>query len=194
MGLWSNSVPVPELVTPPTTEPVSRDEAKNHCRIDWSDEDDQVDAWISAAREYFEASLDRQLAEAQWALKLEGFWPYALELPYPPLVSVDEITYIDINAAEQTLSPSIYQVVTSVTPGQVVLAYAKFWPVTRVQPESVTVTYTAGPSSASELVRHGIKLLVGHWYANREAVTMGSPMTVPLAVDSIIQTCRSYRF
>lgn len=36
-------------------------------------------------------------------------------------------------------------------------------------------------------VEHAILLLVGHWYANREAVVVGnSPTAVPLAVDRLL--------
>lgn len=36
-------------------------------------------------------------------------------------------------------------------------------------------------------VEHAILLLVGHWYANREAVVVGvAPSAVPLAVDRLL--------
>jgi len=35
-------------------------------------------------------------------------------------------------------------------------------------------------------------LLIGHWYANREAVSVGGPVETPLAVDSLLQPYRIY--
>lgn len=54
------------------------------------------------------------------------------------------------------------------------------------------VLVEAAPSGPEEMaltpdVEQAILLLVGHWYANREAVVIGgAPSTVPLAVDRLL--------
>ena len=60
----------------------------------------------------------------------------------------------------------------------------------------VTVTYTAGYAAGEEpqSLIQAMLLLVGHFYANREAVTLGgtssAPQEVPLAVESL---CNQHR-
>lgn len=38
-----------------------------------------------------------------------------------------------------------------------------------------------------EPIKHAIKLLVGHWYKNREATTETKQQEIPHAVDALIQ-------
>lgn len=43
-------------------------------------------------------------------------------------------------------------------------------------------------------LRHAQLLLIGHFYANREAVSYGSPSKLPLGFEYIIQQHKSYDF
>lgn len=61
------------LVTPPTVEPLSLDEAKKHLRIDYPDEDDNITDAIVTARERIELETGLQLLTATWELWLPGF-------------------------------------------------------------------------------------------------------------------------
>lgn len=42
------------------------------------------------------------------------------------------------------------------------------------------------------MARHAILLLVGHWYASREAVSYGTPKTLPLGYDYLVANLRNY--
>lgn len=188
--------PTPELVTAPTAEPVSLAELKHHCKVDLDDDDGLLRALGAAAREWMETALDRQLVTATWKVRYDRFPGSYWELPYPPLVSAT-IAYKDTALVAQTLSSSVYNVVTWQTPGAIELKNGQAWPATGIAPDAVTVTFVAGygvPSAVSDLVKAGIKLLAGHWYANREAVTDGQAMSLPLGVDHIVAATRAYRF
>jgi uncharacterized phiE125 gp8 family phage protein len=201
----------PVLIDGPDNEPVSLTEAKSHLRVDADTEDDLISGLIAAAREWFEIALDRSLAQATWELRLPYCWQwqsrlashvshylsrgYVLELPYPPLQSVESIKYLDLDGVQQTFSEDAYEVVTSATPGYVVLVAGQSWPLTAVDPEAMVVQFIAGQAAddVSKLIKAGIKLLVGHWYAHRESV--GASMSeIPQTVQTIVQSCRSYRF
>lgn len=72
---------------------------------------------------------------------------------------------------------------------------ARVWPVGRwgvSGPLRLRATYTGEPS-APDPVQLAVKLLVGHWYENREAVVIdrgSAPHTVPMAVDRLLAAYR----
>lgn len=42
------------------------------------------------------------------------------------------------------------------------------------------------------MARHAILLLIGHWYNSREAVSYGTPKTLPLGYDYLCANLRNY--
>jgi Phage gp6-like head-tail connector protein len=63
-----------ELVTAPVSEPVSLDEAKLHCRIEQTADDDYVTSLIEGAREFVERVTRRALITQSWRLIFDA-WP-----------------------------------------------------------------------------------------------------------------------
>jgi len=138
--------------------------------------------------------LDRQLCTATWTLKLDSFPPADyIELPRPPLATVTSVKYYDLAGTQQTFSSGKYTVDTHSEPGRVVLNYGESWPSIRSQSQAVEVIYTAGygadDTSVPEALQCALRLLVGHFNENREAVLTGTiSKTVELAVDALLQT------
>lgn len=187
------------LVEAPESEPVSLDEAKNHSRVD-SDltADDSLieDTLIPSAREYLERQTRRQLVTATWKLYLDNFPEWEIELPLPPLQSVDEVKYVDLDGVMQTLDEDAYEVDVSSCPGRLAPAYGEVWPASREKMGAVEITFTAGygePADVPASLRRAILELVAHAYRNREAVDPESLKPVPLAVESTIRTFKVYR-
>lgn len=167
--------------TAPGAEPVSRDEAKAHCHIeaDFTEDDDLIDALIASARESCEAMTRRQLIEATYELRLSGFPDCDfIELPKPPLVSIESIEYIDWDGITQTLSTDVYEADPYTTPGRAILKYGQDWPVTRDQRNAVVISFTAGYGEAGAdvpaLLRQGMLMRIAHWYENREESISGT--------------------
>lgn len=175
----------------PATEPVSLTEAKAQCRIDGTAENDLLTALIAAARTHLEEITWRALITQTWRLTLRGFptCNAPIYLPRPPLIAVSSITYVDTAGTTQTLASGDYTVDAAAEPGTIEPAWGLSWPLTRDQPAAVTITYTAGFGNAaavpSDLV-HALKLLIGHWSENREAVAEGGLTEVPLAVQALV--------
>src|SRR6185436_3596478 len=97
----------------------------------------------------------------------------SLLLPYPPLQSIDNLTYVDGGGSLRTLDAAAYLVRTAETPGEVVPAYGTAWPAARPQPDAVTIEFTCGygaPDAVPEAIRRAVLLVVGTLYANRETV------------------------
>lgn len=212
--MWA--IPTPTLVSL-SGEPLTLAEAKLFTRQDIPDDDTLLTSLITAARQWFEVACDRQFMTARWEVKLPGFspdsagyggWPVAawsdgwngsglpyarVELPYPPLVSVESVQYMPMGSTTlTTLATTVYNVVTTRTPGFVELGWDQVWPVTQPHPEAVVIDYTAGygdETAVPELVKQGIKLLVAHWYDHR-----GDTADVPPAVERIAWAAAAHRF
>jgi uncharacterized phiE125 gp8 family phage protein len=168
------------IVTPPNAEPVSLEEAKLHVRADGDAEDSLIEGIITSAREYCETYTRRALATQTVEAYLDAF-PRTeyIELPRPPLQSVVSVVCKDIAGSETTLVENEdYLVDLESSIGSIVLPYGKNWPsVTSYPINPIKIRLTAGYSTGipiPKMVKQAMLLLIGHWYANREAVLTGS--------------------
>lgn len=183
------------LVTGPTAEPVSLTEAKVHLNEDGTSDDTNITALIATAREDCESFQRRAYVTQTWDLTLDK-WPDSdsIELPLPPLQSISFVKYVDKDGNETTWDSSNYFAAVKGEPGRLVLAYGKSWPSTTLRPaEAITVRFVAGYGAATvvpKMVKQAMLLLVGHWYANREAVMAarqgGSALPVPFGVEALL--------
>lgn len=181
------------LVTAPVLEPISLQEAKDHMRVDHTDDDMLVVSLITAAREYSEMVMSRSIITQTWDVYLDAFAD-KMKLPVPPLQSVDSIKYIDTEGVEQTLDIGVYTVNTSAMPGYVSLAYKQSWPSIRDIDNAVTIRITSGyGDSAADVpapVKQAMLLLIGHLYENREASQSVQVHNLPLGYDALIYPYR----
>lgn len=183
-----------KLVTPPATEPLSLQEARDHLRVWSSDEDNYIQGLITAGRQWCETQLRRSLVTATWRETFARLPACGvIELSRPPLIAVTEFVYIDANGAQQEVDDELYDVDTGSEPGRIVRGYEKTWPIVRttgvVAP--VSVTYTAGYGDAAavpEAIKSAMKLAIGHWYENREMVAAGSKVVVSRSAECLLAT------
>lgn len=167
-----------KVVVAPSVEPVSLEDAKNHCRIDGIEDDALIDALIIAARESAEHETGRALCTQTRELVLDAF-PEAFVLRGSPVQSVISVKFIDINGAEQTLDPADTLLDKDSEPGYLVPAYGKSWPSTFALPNAVRVQYVCGYSTVPESIKAWIKLAVGTMYAQRETVGSNQSAALP---------------
>src|SRR5689334_22352804 len=99
------------IVTPPGSEPVTLQEAKDWCRGPTSADDTLITSLITVARRYVEKITSRALITQTWDYWLDCFpgsnwymlrtvmpalWDcWELRVPRPPLQSISSIKYID---------------------------------------------------------------------------------------------------
>lgn len=193
-------------VTPPSVEPVSLAEARVHLRQEAEEslpDDAQVEALITAAREWVEAHIGYVTVQRELKLHLDQF-PSGdtITLPRSKLISIDSVEYVDRNGDTQTWAASNYSADTASEEGRLLRAVGVEWPESRAQRQGVTITYTAGwpddgaspPDYAANVpkaIKQAMLLLVGHWYANRESVAIGTiTATVPQAVEFLLSPYR----
>lgn len=190
-----------QVVTPPIHEPVDLVEMKEFLRVTGSAEDRLISRLIVEAREQFDgryAWFNRALITQTWKLSLDHFplycerpevmWmrQFSIVVPLPPLQSVGSIQYVDGDGNLQTLDPSLYVVDTQSEPGEIAPAYGTIWPVTRWQPNAVTVVFTAGYGAATKVpeeIKVWMKQVVAYRYDNRSLLTQLPPTFYWLMAD-----------
>lgn len=187
------------LVTAPAVVAVSLAEAKEHLRVEADDHDDDflIQGLLDAAIATIDGpeGIGAAMVTQTWRLSLDCLFS-PIRVPIWPLRSVTGITYVDDDGATQTLSSSLYRVNTDRRPGVIERAYNASYPNVIARSGAVKITFTAGFGSLAadtpRDLRAAILLIVGHLYANREAVVIGSPVaTVPMAAEAILNRYRT---
>lgn len=187
-----------KVVTAPASEPITTAEAKLHCRVDLTDDDVPIAAWIVAAREEVERISGMALISQTLELVLPN-WPIGdrIELPRPPLTSVTSVKYKDKDGNETTWDSANYLAGVDSVPGVLVLAWNAVWPSVDLYPiEPIRIRYVAGFANAAAVpqsLKQAMLLLIGHWYENREAGgdTVGEKAGVAFGVDRLIASYRA---
>jgi uncharacterized phiE125 gp8 family phage protein len=188
----------PILITAPTAAPVTLEETKQHLRVDHSDEDALITALITAATGHLDGwrgVLRRALVTQTWRQSFPEMTNCGLRLDIAPVSSVASVTYYAPDGDTQTLAADQYQLLDDMSGGYVVPAVNAAWPATSTRADAVTVTYVAGAAVADvpPPLKVAILLLIGHWYANREAVITGTTAAaMPLAVDILTAPYRRF--
>jgi uncharacterized phiE125 gp8 family phage protein len=162
-----------KLITPPTAQAISLQEATLHLRVDGPDEDTLIAACIIAATQACEQATGRAIMPQTYELALDAF-PEAFELTRVPVANVVSLKYTDESGTLITLDSSLYSLDNTSDCGfaYVVPAFGEVWPTARAQINAVALRYTAGwPDAASvpESIKAWIKLQVGAMYENRQA-------------------------
>lgn len=162
-----------KLITPATELAASLADVKAHLRVDTTDEDTLITAYITAAAELAEQATGRALMPQTWELTLDAF-PEAFEITRVPAASITSLKYWDTTGTQQTLGTGLYTLDNTDDFGNayVVPVYGGVWPDTREQINAVALRYVAGYAAAANVpdsIKAWIKLQVGAMYENRQA-------------------------
>ena len=200
-------------------EPLTLADAKNYLKVPSTitADDALITDMITAARILCEAEQSRTYVSTQRLLTLDHFPPfdgwiapvifsilatgnafaqgtgnwaaYAVWFPYPPLISVDAISYVDFGGNTQALDPTPQGnrvIVQTGTPGLMTPVLGKIFPITKPQIGAVGITYTAGygttAAAAPSNVRMAMRYIVAQMYANRSTA---------FVVDDVIRSLLS---
>ena len=184
------------LLTPATTLPVTVEDLRAHSNITFSDDDPYLESLLWMATEAVEAKLQRQLMPATWGAYLDefdysGVWSnqvvafgdpsYApqqqngtggiIPLKINPVTSITSFTYVNTAGTTTALVDGTdYTLDKQSEPARLTPYYNKTWPVTRIQPNAIVITFVAGYASASVIpkrILHTIHFLAGELYVNR---------------------------
>jgi hypothetical protein len=75
---------------------------------------------------------------------------WAIVPPFPPCQSIDALNYLDPDANPVTMVPNVDYLIDIISnPARVTPMFGKFWPISRIQTNSVWIDYTAGYANAA---------------------------------------------
>lgn len=184
------------LVTPGTATVVSMAEAKAHLRVFHSDDDDYIADLVASVQDWLGGEnswLGRSVIPQVWELTLCAFPAGRIDLPRPPLVSVQTVRYTPVDGIEVALT-GFRTLDVGVSDGGFLLpALNGAWPVTNGEPGSVRTNFTCGYATVPPSVKRAALLLIGHWYENREAAGDVKIAELPMAVDALLFPYRNWQ-
>ncbi len=191
----------PERLTAPATDLVSMEEIRRHCRVASDDDqhDDDLSAYVLAASAYLDGRsgiLGRALISQGWRCAFSAFPAgRAICLMPGPVQAVTAVTYRQASDGAWTAISGVadWELLDDPAGALLYRPANEDWPdIADGYAEAVRVDFTAGygdqPADVPQQVIQATKLLVGHWFENREAVVVGSVTAgeLPLAVKALL--------
>lgn len=179
------------LVVAPIIEPLDLDEAKSHLKVDHTDEDALIDLYVRMARRYCEDVSRRAFCAQTWEMTLDA-WPSdaVVALSYPPLQSVETISYVDSDDATHTMPATDYGVDADSEPGRIYLKNGKSWPGGTLRPVAgVKIRFVAGyadVASIPEIYQLAVRWMLSLLYENRG----DNGLVVPGNLDAMLMMDR----
>jgi hypothetical protein len=152
----------------PSVEPITLAQAKQHMRVDFTEDDAYITALITASRQYVEKATNRAIFNRKMRMTLDYFpWPgwgtttgstandyfmhwyyrgLTIRLPKPATVSVESVSYIaNDGVTVVTIPPANYTVDVTSEPARISPTPGFTWPYQQNYiPGQVMVDFVAG--------------------------------------------------
>lgn len=186
--------PILTRTTSPASTIITLAEAKAHLNVDHDEDDAYITALVAAVDAHLDGphgAVGMALNQQTWTLVRSAAQGRAgVRLPVLPLIAVTGVIYLDPDQSAQTLPIDDLHWFAADTWAYVEPKHGETWPAMSGERDALRITFTAG-AGCPDPIKHAAKLLVGHWYANREAVNIGNITTeLPMAVNALIAGCR----
>lgn len=182
---------VTETVTPAAAEPLTAAEAtlRQQLRLDpaETEEDALLEALCATARAQVETLTGLRLITQTVRVVSDHFpGPRAL-LPVAPVSSIERIRYTDADGQLATLDASAYRLTRLGAASRLAPALGTAWPCLRAGGE-VEIDLEVGfgdPADVPADLMQAMRLMVGHLFLHREAVTEGAKIELPLGARAM---------
>ena len=179
--------PAVQVVTPPSSEPVTAAELYGHLKLNTGTaEYAQLEGFISAARELFEQHTGRAVLPTAFRQYLPALCR-PVELLRGPVTAVELVEYVDADGVDQELEG--WELDAATIPAVVYLPDGDYPAVSATRRRPAWVDFTAGWADAAAVpkaVATAIKLMAGHWYRFREAYTEVPLKDLPSGFQAIV--------
>lgn len=161
---------IPVRTVAPADPIVTLSDLKLHLRIDYDDDDALIGSYLAAAAAWldgYRGVLGRCVMPQTWQVVYGAAGTY--RLPFP------DVQTVTASAGTATLSSDCLGPLVTVT-----------------EAATVTMTVQCAPDILAS-VQQIVRLLVAHWFQNREAVSDGTMSEIPLSVDALLAPIRWVR-
>jgi uncharacterized phiE125 gp8 family phage protein len=178
--------------TEPTQLPVTLATAKEHLRVDHSDDDTYITGLIWAATRTIEDYTKKAISQTTFEQYMDE-WPekyIELVIGHDKDFTLQTIKYYREDGTLQTLSSTLYTLDSSYNPARI------YWNTTFSEPtrnddkKQIIVTFLAGNDISSNAIPYPVQqallLIIGHLYENRMAVTNTLNRELPMGVESLL--------
>lgn len=196
-----------KLVEAATVKPVTLEELKAHCRVDFADDDNSLSIYLDAAIEFVADCISQVLSPSVYRADLSRFWSGCFSVLASPVREITSVSYLDVNGSRVTVDPSLYRWKRTAEGAEITLLSAFIEPpVQSERDDAVQIEVSAGyddPAASGagddpdlmlpERAKQAILLLASAWYANREAVSQVDLKPIPFAIDALLAQLRIYR-
>ena len=188
--------------TAAVTEPVSLDRVKRSLGLDnVRDYDTTLQELIKSATNAVSNDLGRALVTTVYTLHLDRWPGREIQLPYPPLISVDSVKYYgDVTETLDTFSSGSYTVSTGGDPGVIWLNEdASGWPELMDRPSPIEIQFQAGCGADSDdvpaAIQAAVAMTAAYFFDQPLPVVTGTIATeLPLGVSRLIDSERFLRY
>jgi uncharacterized phiE125 gp8 family phage protein len=188
-------------VEPASAEPVTLAEARLQCKVDAIDtstsppshpDDALIQVLISGAREAVENFTNTILTDAVYDYRCASFGG-CIMLPRGPVDTVDFVKYLDESEQLQTLSTAAYYLDDNPWAPLIGLKKDQTWPAIYSRADAVRVQFSGGfvsPNNVPKALVLAMKLLIGHWYRNREDSSVVQMHEIPMGAKVLMMPHR----
>jgi uncharacterized phiE125 gp8 family phage protein len=187
--------------------PVTLDEAKDHCEVDYDDKDDLIGGQIDAALEFVSDRTGLTIRQQSYRLERPDWWNGCLDVPVMPVRDVTAVKYLDADGAEQTVNVADYRWSRTATGAVVDLLPTFTAPAVQSdRADAIRIEFDAGydvPDATGAgddpdivlpvRIKQIVLMLVSFWFDNRDAVAASGVMAVPMGAEALMAQVRVYR-
>lgn len=190
MNEWSRLV----RTVAPASPVITLDEAKRHLRVSHDDDNSDITELVEVATAAIEGpnGIGIALNEQTWRMSLDHF-PCEVVIPLGPVTEITSICYTDADGDAATVDS--WRTDLDTQPCRIWPARDTAWPAITCEPGAVKITFKCGFEQVPADLKAAVKLLVGHFYEHREAVTSDlKAVDLPMGIPAILERYRVGRF
>jgi uncharacterized phiE125 gp8 family phage protein len=162
--------------------PVTLAQAKAHCRVDSSAEDDLFDLYIATATRSVEERAGRVLMTVTWGESFRDPTKRVI-LSKSPAKTLVSVAYYDVDNSLQTATLSDFSLVPLDVDAYV---ESDNWPAAYDRADAYTIQYTAGETEVIATLRHAVLLIVALYHQHRLSADDVKVHNIPEGVEALI--------
>lgn len=178
------------VVTAPPDPLITLSEAKDHLEIDHTDRDTYITSLVAAASSMldgYDGMVGKAIGDQRVTVSFrEPSDVSHIDLAVYPVKSIVSVTYYDTSNVEQSLNVFDFKLVSDEDYAYIEVNDNVTMPAAYDRADAYTFELQCGFSETPEPIKQAVKLIVGHWFNNREAASERSIKAIYFAIDAIV--------